>query len=361
MFLAKQSNGYYYIYDYVNGKRIKKTTKVKNFNDANKIFMEYKNKLKNITTIELVNIFLNYKKSYMSDNTFINYKSILQQFIKSLDNTKIYINQITQEDINNYFIYISKLKLNSVLRVLSVIKVFFYFAIKNKYVSENFDYPKISKPETFKEFLTIEEFEKLLGNCDSIDLQDIIAVVFCTGLRISEAVNLRWNNVNFEKKYLIVDNKYYKTKTKIARKLDLNDFAFNILAKRNNLKHNEFVFNYKKSKWLVNTLQDRFINVVKKCDFDKKITFHNLRHSFASNLVIMGVPILNVSKLLGHKNINTTLVYSHLNDDSLKSSVKKLDMININKKTEVDLTKKEIQETNKKSEIDLTKIDISKN
>jgi site-specific recombinase XerD len=343
MFLTKEPNGYYYVYhtNIKNGKRTKISTKTKNSIQANKFFTnfqkEYKLKMegtKFLTIAEFLSILINNKKNYFVNNTINNYKTALNDFDRFL-NYKLKLHEVKQEHIDNYsnFLFSRKLKNSSVRYKLMILENSFKFALKNKYVNELFDFPKITVTEYEKEFLTKQEFISLLEKCNNKDLQYVISITFMTGLRLQEAINLQWNSINLDTKYLLLDNKTHITKTKKIRNIPMTNDAFNIITRRFNTyqlnlanTNNEYVFTYNGKKWHTTTLQMNFKKLVLQVFPNKKLSFHNLRHSFASNLILAGVPILVVSKLLGHASINSTQVYSHLTDETLRTAIQNIDI-----------------------------------
>jgi len=203
MFLNKRDNGYWQIIYYnEKGKRTAVSTKTKNFNMASVKFNEFKKDYllcgKDLFLNEVIEKFLNYRESNSSRSTLIHFKSTLNEFSVFLSNKRI--KKIIQEDINNYSIFLFKKKENepSAINVkMSRVKIFFDFVLKYKYINETFDFAKIRVTEKEREFLTFEEFKKLLQYCKNKDMQDIVVIAFLTGLRISEVVNLTWDNIDF--------------------------------------------------------------------------------------------------------------------------------------------------------------------
>ena len=354
MFLQKRKNGYWNIvYENEKGKRTQKSTKTKNINIAKPIYNKFKEQylLKdfNLTIEELIIKFLEYQKDYFTKATYLNYMSTLKDFKEFQKNKKI--KELTQDDINKYITYAHKKNIaSSVNTTTTRIKMLLGFARKNKYINEVFYFQRNRIQQSMKEFLTREECEKLLEYCKNKDLEDIIVVVFSTGLRLCEATTLQWDNIDLKNKTIILHNKTYVTKTKKMRVIPLNDFAYSTIEKRFNMKNNEFVFTYKGKEWSSVTLQCQFKTLVKEIFPNKNLSFHNLRHSFASNAINAGVPIAIVAQILGHVNLTSTMIYTHVATENLRKCVdsvdikKKQDDINENIGTNIsnDIKKKKI-------------------
>ena len=166
-----------------------------------------------------------------------------------------------------------------------------------------------------------------MGVLDSMDLKDLVLFAVNTGLRQSELINLRFKQINFKNKSVILDNQYHITKSKKVRTVPLNQTCCDIINNRiKNSGIEDTVFTLNGSQIKQDYIVHKFKVYVLKAGINPKLKFHSLRHSFASWLVERGVSIYQISKLLGHQDVSTTQIYAHLQNESLKSAV---DLLNI--------------------------------
>jgi len=181
----------------------------------------------------------------------------------------------------------------------------------------------VNKVDFFKEnskrlrYLATEEISLLLSVCQPY-LRDIIEFVIHTGLRRGELFCLKWNDIDLRNRLLIVKN----IKNSEDRIIPLNDVAFSVLRRVTRQLHNEHVFTTPAAKrgGQVNDVKKRFKTALEKAGI-KDFRFHDLRHTFASHLVMAGVDLTTVKELMGHKDIKMTLRYSHLSPDHKKRGV----------------------------------------
>jgi integrase len=180
------------------------------------------------------------------------------------------------------------------------------------------------KVKFFREFntglrvLSLEEEGKLLRNAAPY-LQDLIRFALNTGLRVGEIFSLCWSNVDLEKNVLNV----FAPKTQKIRGIPINADARKVLEYWVLGKRNEFVFyNPDTGKPFVD-LKAGFKIACKKAGITG-VTWHTLRHTFASRLVDRGVDIVTVKELLGHSSITVTMRYTHTNLESKRAAVEKL-------------------------------------
>jgi integrase len=167
--------------------------------------------------------------------------------------------------------------------------------------------------------LTGEEERKLLANATPY-IQDIAAFALNTGLRIGEILTLTWEQVEIEKNILNV----FAHKTHKVRCVPLNLEARQILDSWVAGRTNEFVFyNYETGKPFVD-LDAGLALACSKAGI-KGVTWHKLRHTFASRLIESGVDVVTVKELLGHSSIVTTMRYTHTNLHSKRNAVAKLE------------------------------------
>ena len=210
---------------------------------------------------------------------------------------------------------------STVNREMALLKRMFNLAIEwDLFLGQN----PFRKVQFFREFntglrvLSPEEEEKLLQNAAPY-VQDLIRFALNTGLRVGEIFSLRWENVDWAKNILNV----FALKTQKIRAIPFNGESRKVLEYWGLGKRNEFVFyNPETGKPFVD-LKAGFKLACKKAGVEG-VTWHTLRHTFASRLVDRGVDIVTVKELLGHSSLTVTMRYTHTNLDSKRAAVEKL-------------------------------------
>ena len=155
-------------------------------------------------------------------------------------------------------------------------------------------------PEKFPLYYSKEEYLKLISVIEDRDLKDVVKFAVNTGLRQMEIITLKWNQVNLEDRFIILDNQAHLTKTKRVRNVPINQNSFDILNERKENIISEYVFTYQGKTIKQEYLIHKFKKYVYKAKINPGLNFHSLRHTFASWLIQKGAPIYQVSKLLGH-------------------------------------------------------------
>jgi len=146
-------------------------------------------------------------------------------------------------------------------------------------------------------------------------------------MRLGEIINLKWNAVDLTAKTILVCNtEQFTTKSKKERIIPISKKIFDLLNRRIpkiiSIKNDEYVFPKMKGiKYNEDYVSKSFKKAVRAAQLDDAIHFHTLRHSFASNLVQRGASIYVVKELLGHGDISTTQIYSHLQKENLVNAV----------------------------------------
>jgi integrase len=324
------------------GKRTKMSTRTKNLNEANRILARFKEEykwakansnIKSTSISEFAEIFKNYTKNTVVQKRNNDCKYELKELDKFL-NYKVTLDRLTQQDIDNYkdSLFQKNYKASTIKEKFSRIFVALEYAKKSKYLPKEteLEVPSMPKPpKVQKDFLDKEKLLKLLDNCKNEDLHDIITVAFMTGMRKSELKNLRWEQIDFEKMIITLDNKTHTTKTREIRVIPFIDDVDIIVKKRFITKTCDYVFTFNGKKWS-DYIQVLFTALVAKTFGENSgITLHSLRHSFGSNLANAGVNDSIVQKLMGHANISTTMIYTHLSPDTLHKAVEKLSIRNL--------------------------------
>ena len=167
-------------------------------------------------------------------------------------------------------------------------------------------------------YLSVEESERLLSNCEPY-LKPIVLAALHTGMRKSEILHLTWSRVDLENRLILLD----KTKNGERREIPINETLYNALSGL--ARHiSGFVFANPGTGKPYCDIKKSFTSALRKSrilDFK----FHDLRHTFASWLVMGRVDLTTVKELLGHKSITMTLRYSHLASSHIQNAVNILD------------------------------------
>lgn len=265
------------------------------------------------------------KDNNYSQNTIKNYSSIIHKFTTYLKNQiAIYNEKEFIKFFNGYIIHLKQVKnvsQNYIYLVTVVIKKFLEF--NNIHFLDSIAIPKRTKPSP--NFLTQKEVKQLLDsitwdeNSDSdfrviTKIRDklIVTLLYSSGLRVSELINLTIDDVNFEEKQLSIVSRNNS-------RVILLDKSSNQLIQKYLKKRTQ------KSKYLVvnksgNQLTPRYVQLMIKkygneSGIKKKITPHILRHSYATHLLEQGVNIKIIQEILGHSNLSTTQIYNqHINN-----------------------------------------------
>ena len=284
---------------------------------------------------DLVEEFLNYLsvERGLSENTILSYKRDLNKYINFLEECHIdSINKTGRNNITSFMLSQKDrgLSPNSISRNLVAIKVFYRFLLAERTIKEDItsvlDSPKLWKhlPDT----LTIDEVMQLLGKAalsDWMGIRDkaILELLYATGMRVSELVGLKLNDLNLEVGFIKCIGKGSK-----ERIVPLGKYASKSIERYLNEVRSELLKNQPVSAIFITRLGRRMSRqsvwkLIKKysrqAGIKKKISPHILRHSFASHLLERGADLRVVQEMLGHSDISTTQIYTHIDRNRLKS------------------------------------------
>lgn len=188
--------------------------------------------------------------------------------------------------------------------------------------------PKV--PKNNPSFLNEMELQLILKEENNETLKLIYLFAFNTGMRVSEIAFLKWNQILMDERNIrVMNTEEFTTKGKRERIIPMNDNVYNILSnikpKVYNIQKAQYVFTKKGLRFNSDYISKSFTKAVtataKKSEIDSSIHFHDLRHSFASNLAQRGVSLYVIKELLGHTDIQTTMIYSHLKPENLRNAV----------------------------------------
>jgi len=291
---------------------------------------------------ELIETFLNYisVERGLAKNTMLSYKDDLGFYMDFLQSRSINaLSATSRNDITNFMLNQKDkgISSSSISRRLAAIKSFYRFLVREKLLKSDptslIDSPKLWKkiPET----LSLNEVSALINSPDLRQTQGIrdkaiLETLYATGMRVSEAGNLKIDNINMDIGFLRCIGKGNKERViplgkkaivslkrylEVSRPVLLKEVP-NLLNK----KENEYLFlnrfGKKLSRQSIWKLLQRY---GLSAGIKKHIKPHILRHSFATHLLERGADLRSVQEMLGHANISTTQIYTHINKDRLKS------------------------------------------
>jgi integrase len=231
-----------------------------------------------------------------------------------------YLFEITSQEIEKYKTErLKRLKPATVNRQLACLKHMFNKAIEWGYVKNNpmKDVRMLKEPPGRIRYLMPDEISALLREC-APHIRPIVITALHTGMRKSEILNLKWSNIDLKRRLITIET----TKNNECRTIPINDVLYEELRKIPRHFRNHMVF-YNKDGENYYDIKKGFQAAVKRAGV-KDFRFHDLRHTFASYLVMSGVDIRTVQQLLGHKDIKMTLRYSHLSKTHLQDAVNKV-------------------------------------
>ena len=271
----------------------------------------------------------------LSENSIMAYIRDVNKLRSFSENKNIREIKVTKDDIVEFINQIKQdgISARSQARIISSLKSFYkYLAIEDLIdinPVELIESPKIGLklPDT----LSLIEIDKLIS---AIDLSSkhgernraILEMLYSCGLRVSELVNLRLSNVNFKNSYLKVIGKGHKERlAPIGSKAlkYLNVYVNEVRNHQTIVNGNEdFVFINNRGTKLSRVMIFLIIqNLKQKIGLNKKIGPHTFRHSFATHLIEGGANLRAVQEMLGHESITTTEIYTHLDNDYLRSNI----------------------------------------
>ena len=267
----------------------------------------------------------------------IKYLEIFKQFLLvekglSVKTSQAYINDIEQffkyENLEKYFefLYDSSFKKTTVHRTISSINSFFIFLKKEKIITNNpFEMTQRLKEDKYiPSFLSQEEVKKILNIVDENKILDktLLYLLYSWGLRVSELISLKSSDINIEENYVKCIGKGNK-----QRIIPFGNESKSLLLKYKNFRLEKFPLNKNKLFFINNygkPINRQYINKIIKnysicAKIKKVVTPHTIRHSFATHLLENGANLREVQLLLGHEDIKTTQIYTHIKSKKIVS------------------------------------------
>ena len=272
-----------------------------------------------------------YIEKGLSKNTVSSYKNDISSFSSWCDKEHLDRLKITDLNLNNYIstLFSIGLKSSSINRKISSIKHFYLFLLKKK-VIKNSPADEITTPKQEKYLPTSmseDEVESLLGSPKSsikIERRDkaMIEILYATGMRISELVNLKLTDIDFNRSVLKVFGKGSKERLvpygeKAAEALRI------YLEDRKKLDSKDVFLSNRGTRITRGAFWQRIKIYIKRENLKSSISPHTLRHAFATHLLNRGADLRSVQILLGHSDLSTTQIYTHIAKQRLSDVLKK--------------------------------------
>jgi len=282
---------------------------------------------------ELIEYFLDYLslERGLAHNTIISYRYDLLKYLNFITKREIRFQNVSLKEIAEYYQYLNSinLEINSVFRNLVALKMFYRFLytegiIKND-MTHFIEFPRLKKklPEALSlneldKLLTPENFKGLLGKRD----QAMLELLYATGMRVSELINLRINDINLEHRLLKCIGKGNK-----ERWIPFTDKVHDILNDYIKYIRPRLITNKQTNKLFLNshgnyiTRQGVFYLIkeyARISGMKKNVTPHTLRHTLATHLIENGADLRSIQEILGHSDISTTQIYTHVSRKWIK-------------------------------------------
>lgn len=248
-----------------------------------------------------------------SPKTIKTFRSIITSFIEFIGNKDL--REVSIWDIDSFLAFLRKkgYKERSLYTAAVAIKRFIdYLGLTEKL--KGFEYPR--RPKELPKFLSPEDVRKLINAAEDIRDRLIVSLLYTTGIRVSELIKIRKEDIDLSKNSLKVFGKgskerivFFNNYTKKLLKEYLDKYKFG---------DRDYIFPGRGSETIHYVTVERVLNRLKrKAGLSKKVTPHILRHSFATYALSQGMDIREIQELLGHASLRTTQVYTHVTRERL--------------------------------------------
>lgn len=282
------------------------------------------------------NTYLNNFISYLTDNkryspyTITSYKKDTYDYLEFLKKNNIDIKNSNYKIVEEYskYLYKKKLSKRSIARKYSSIRTFYNYLEKNNILENNIfnllENPK--KEEKLPRFINEYELDKMFEIPDNSPKGQrdrlILEILYGTGVRVSELVNIKINDIDFNNNSIKVRGKGNKDRYVFYGKYckeAINNYIKNgRISLLNGQTCDYLLLNRFGKNISVVSIRKILNEIINKCSLDIKISPHVLRHTFATHLLNEGADIMHVKELLGHSSLSTTSIYTHVTNEKIK-------------------------------------------
>ncbi len=264
------------------------------------------------------------KELNYSDYTIKNYQLDLTDFFKYVSKSNIDFLNIKNTHVRGYLKYLDtcNLKNTTISRRISALRTFYNYLLEKGFVKSNI-FLNVKNPKLEKKlpnYLNYTEIEELLASIDTktdegLERRLLIEMFYSTGCRVGEMVNVKISDIDFSSKTIKVMGKGSK-----ERIVYYGDYASKYLEDylKNKDKKGYLFTNKRGEKLTIEEVEYIVRDIMKHISIKTHVTPHTLRHTFATHLLNNGADIRTVQELLGHANLSTTGIYTHVSSDRLK-------------------------------------------
>lgn len=274
--------------------------------------------------------YLKYQRNY-SDFTCNNYKKDLNEYNSFILSNKINYKNMDYNDAKEYVIYLNKKNdaKSTISRKLSSLRTFYKYLVLNNKVESN-PFLLVSSPKKEKripKFINYNNMEEIL-NVPNIKTKEgqrervILEVLYASGVRVSELVNIKLKDIDFSNKNILIFGKGSK-----ERLVSFGDYALeyiNLYLKEgrnlllDGVKSDYLIVGKKSEKLTTRRVEQIIDDIIKRTSIKLNITPHMFRHTFATHLLDNGCDLLVVQELLGHASLSSTEIYTHVSNEHLR-------------------------------------------
>lgn len=267
-------------------------------------------------------------KSY-SPNTISTYRNEFAQLLYVIKGKNV--NDLSADRLKDYFLYcINTLNLseNTLHSRINAIKFYFEQVLKREKFF--FDIPRPKKRLILPNVLAISQVEKLFSSLENLKHKTMLFLAYSAGLRVSEVVNMKVKDIHSARMVINIKG----AKGKKDRTVVLSEGILQLLRKYYRAyQPKDWLFEgqYKDEAYSTRSLQQIFHRAKEKAKIIQPVTFHSLRHSYATHLHECGTDIKLIQELLGHNDIQTTLRYTHVSNLAIEKIKSPFDQLNLKK------------------------------
>ena len=274
--------------------------------------------------------YLKYQRNY-SNFTCNNYKKDLNEYNSFILSNKINYKNMDYNEAKEYVIYLNKKNdaKSTISRKLSSLRTFYKYLVLNNKVESN-PFLLVSSPKKEKripKFINYNNMEEIL-NVPNIKTKEgqrervILEVLYASGVRVSELVNIKLKDIDFSNKNILIFGKGSK-----ERLVSFGDYALeyiNLYLKEgrnlllDGVKSDYLIVGKKSEKLTTRRVEQIIDDIIKRTSIKLNITPHMFRHTFATHLLDNGCDLLVVQELLGHASLSSTEIYTHVSNEHLR-------------------------------------------